>query len=113
MVKIEAETLESAYSKAAEKLSCSITQLNIEVIQTPKNGFLGMFKKQAIIVATSNVIEETDKISGQSGNTGSQALAVTMRGLALREISVSQWFVVARKEIMVGIINGAYVFNCK
>lgn len=62
MVKIEAETLESAYSKAAEKLSCSITQLNIEVIQTPKNGFLGMFKKQAIIVATSKIIEETPKV---------------------------------------------------
>ncbi len=58
MVKIEAETLESAYSQAAEKLSCSITQLNIEVIQTPKSGFLGMFKKRAIIVATSNA---TDK----------------------------------------------------
>ncbi|MFC2074047.1 Jag N-terminal domain-containing protein [Campylobacterota bacterium] len=61
MVKIEAETLESAYSQAAEKLSCSITQLNIEVIQTPKNGFLGMFKKQAIIVATSKIIEEVPK----------------------------------------------------
>lgn len=61
MVKIEAETLESAYSQAAEKLSCSITQLNIEVIQTPKNGLFGMFKKQAIIVATSKIIEETPK----------------------------------------------------
>ncbi|HIC44295.1 MAG TPA: protein jag [Sulfurimonas sp.] len=52
MVKIEAETLESAYSLAADKLSCSITQLNIEVIQAPSKGFLGLFKKQAIIVAT-------------------------------------------------------------
>lgn len=48
-------------------------------------------------------------VAGQSGNTGSQALAVTMRGLALREISVSQWFVVARKEILVGLINGVAV----
>jgi len=48
-------------------------------------------------------------VAGQSGNTGSQALAVTMRGLALREISVSQWFVVARKEILVGAINGVAV----
>ena len=48
-------------------------------------------------------------VAGQSGNTGSQALAVTMRGLALREIGISQWFVVARKEIMVGIINGIAV----
>lgn len=62
MVKIEAETLESAYSQAAEKLSCSITQLNIEVIQTPKNGFFGMFKKQAIIVATSKIIEEIPQV---------------------------------------------------
>jgi len=61
MVKIEAETLESAYSQAAEKLSCSITQLNIEVIQTPKNGLFGLFKKQAIIVATSKIIVETPK----------------------------------------------------
>ena len=52
MVKIEAESLESAYSAAADKLLCSITQLNIEVIQAPSKGFLGLFKKQAIIVAT-------------------------------------------------------------
>lgn len=48
-------------------------------------------------------------VAGQSGNTGSQALAVTMRGLALREIRLSQWFRVARKEIMVGFINGLAV----
>lgn len=48
-------------------------------------------------------------VAGQSGNTGSQALAVTMRGLALREVRISQWFVVARKEIMVGLINGLAV----
>jgi magnesium transporter len=48
-------------------------------------------------------------VAGQSGNTGSQALAVTMRGLALREIGVSQWFKVARKEILVGAINGVAV----
>jgi len=51
MLKIEAQTLESAYSQAADKLSCSITQLNIEIIQTPTSGFLGFFRKQAIIVA--------------------------------------------------------------
>ena len=48
-------------------------------------------------------------VAGQSGNTGSQALAVVIRGLALREISISQWFKVARKEIMVGLINGIVV----
>jgi magnesium transporter len=48
-------------------------------------------------------------VAGQSGNTGSQALAVTMRGLALREIQTSQWWQVARKEVAVGFINGIAV----
>lgn len=48
-------------------------------------------------------------VAGQSGNTGSQALAVTIRGLALKEIRISQWFRVAKKEIMVGLINGIAV----
>ncbi len=48
-------------------------------------------------------------VAGQSGNTGSQALAVTMRGLALREIQTSQWWKVARKEVAVGFINGIAV----
>ena len=48
-------------------------------------------------------------VAGQSGNTGSQALAVTMRGLALREIRTRHWFQVARKEILVGFINGCAV----
>lgn len=45
-------------------------------------------------------------VAGQSGNAGAQALAVTMRGLALREITVRHWFAVTRKEVQVGLING-------
>ena len=30
-------------------------------------------------------------VAGQSGNAGAQALAVTMRGLVLREISLRHW----------------------
>jgi magnesium transporter len=45
-------------------------------------------------------------VAGQSGNTGAQALAVTMRGLALREIGTSQWLRIARKEIGAAFING-------
>ncbi|MDX2505610.1 MAG: magnesium transporter, partial [Gammaproteobacteria bacterium] len=48
-------------------------------------------------------------VAGQSGNTGAQALAVTMRGLALREIGTSQWMRVARKEVGAGFINGAAI----
>jgi magnesium transporter len=48
-------------------------------------------------------------VAGQSGNTGSQALAVTIRGLALREIRARHWFQVARKEVAVGFVNGCAV----
>jgi spoIIIJ-associated protein len=51
MQKFEAPTLEEAYAKAAEAFSCSITELEIQVIQNPSKGFLGFGRKPAIIVA--------------------------------------------------------------
>lgn len=48
-------------------------------------------------------------VAGQSGNTGSQALAVCMRGLALREIQTRHWLKVMRKEATVGFVNGCLV----
>ena len=48
-------------------------------------------------------------VAGQSGNTGAQALAVTMRGLALREIRMRHWLRVTGKEIAVGGLNGIAV----
>ncbi|HXV60139.1 MAG TPA: magnesium transporter [Vicinamibacteria bacterium] len=48
-------------------------------------------------------------VAGQSGNTGAQALAVTMRGLALREIQVRHWLAVIFKEFRVGLLNGVAV----
>ncbi|MEN8302610.1 MAG: Jag N-terminal domain-containing protein [Campylobacterota bacterium] len=52
MIKVEALTLEKAYEDAATTLQCSVTELAIEVVQHPKAGVLGFFKKNAIIVAT-------------------------------------------------------------
>jgi magnesium transporter len=49
-------------------------------------------------------------VAGQSGNTGAQALAVTMRGLALREIRIGDHgFRVLMKEAVVGAANGVAV----
>lgn len=45
-------------------------------------------------------------VAGQSGNAGAQALAVTMRGLVLREISLRHWPRVVWKEAAVGLANG-------
>ncbi len=52
MKKVEADTLEEAYQKAATQLACSITDLQYEVVQHPSKGILGFLKKKAIIVAT-------------------------------------------------------------
>lgn len=45
-------------------------------------------------------------VAGQAGNTGGQALAVTQRGLALREIRTSHVWRIVRKEAVVGASNG-------
>lgn len=52
MIKVEAVTLEEAYKNAASTLKCSVTELKLEVVQQPSKGVLGLFKKNAIIVAT-------------------------------------------------------------
>lgn len=51
MIKVEAVTLEEAYSKAASELLCSVTELELNVIQYPSGGFLGFGKKIAIVEA--------------------------------------------------------------
>lgn len=45
-------------------------------------------------------------VAGQSGNAGAQALAVTMRGLVLREVSLRQWPRLFWKEAGAGFVNG-------
>ena len=48
-------------------------------------------------------------VAGQSGNTGAQALAVTMRGLALREVRTRHATRVCFKELRVALLNGIAV----
>ncbi len=48
-------------------------------------------------------------VAGQSGNSGMQALAVTMRGLVLREVSLRDWPRLIWKEARVGVLNGLAV----
>jgi len=48
-------------------------------------------------------------VAGQSGNAGAQALAVTMRGIVLREITMRSWPRMVWKEASVGLANGLAV----
>ena len=49
-MRIEAETLQQAFEKAAHELNCSVAELpQIKVIQKPFKGIFGFFKRPAII----------------------------------------------------------------
>ncbi|MCX6077450.1 MAG: Jag N-terminal domain-containing protein [Campylobacterales bacterium] len=57
MIKIESPTLEAAYKDASTALNCSVTELKIEVVQVSSRGVFGLFRKNAIIVATKDIKE--------------------------------------------------------
>ena len=48
-------------------------------------------------------------LAGQSGNTGCQALAVTLRGLTLGELKLGKEKVLVMKEAWLGLLNGSFV----
>lgn len=52
-MRIEAKNLEQALMKAARELECSVVDIEYEVVQYHKSGFLGLFQKSAIIEARS------------------------------------------------------------
>lgn len=74
------------------------------------------FAAAAVVGAFEGLIAEITALAillpvaaGQSGNAGAQALAVTMRGLTLREITVRHWPKVMIKEMSTGIMNGVAI----
>ena len=50
MRKIVEKSLEAALIKASMELGCSVADLEYEVVQNPSGGFLGLGKKEAIII---------------------------------------------------------------
>jgi CheY-like chemotaxis protein/cation transporter-like permease len=48
-------------------------------------------------------------LADQSGNTGSQALAITLRGIALGDLESGKESRLVRKEALLGLFNGALV----
>lgn len=48
-------------------------------------------------------------LAGQSGNTGSQALAITLRGITLGDLKSGKETALIRKEALLGLLNGALV----
>lgn len=52
-MRIEAKDLQSALTQASIALECSVIELEYEILQQPKAGFLGIGRKNAIIEACS------------------------------------------------------------
>ena len=70
-------------------------------------GVVGLF--EATIQQVTALAILLPVVAGQSGNSGAQALAVTMRALVLREIRPRSWPRVLLKELSVGAVNGLAV----
>jgi len=71
--KIEAKTIDEAYQKAVKEFDCSIVELDIQIIQHPSAGLLGMFKKNAVIsVAKKGEKQKEPKKERQKNRSGSK-----------------------------------------
>ena len=80
-IQIESKTIEEAYLKASKEFNCSIVELDIEIIQNPSVGILGMFKKNAIISVKKKGEAEKESVS-KKGN----GVNVTVNEQVIKEI---------------------------
>ncbi len=85
--RFEDKSLEEVYSQASSFFHCSITQLEITIIQAPSKGFLGFFSKNAIIEVASKNNTTTNKISINSNdNNGIEIETLTTKLNQLNKI---------------------------
>jgi len=105
MQKMVGNADESALSSAGFAVKKRLPWLHINLLTA--------FLAAAVVGLFENIIAQFTAlaillpvVAGQSGNAGAQALAVTMRGLALREVSLRDWVRLLNKEALVGVIDG-------
>lgn len=105
MQKMVGNADESALSSAGFAVKKRLPWLHINLLTA--------FLAAAVVGLFENIIAQFTAlaillpvVAGQSGNAGAQALAVTMRGLALREVSLREWARLLKKEAFVGVIDG-------
>lgn len=72
MKKFVAKSLEEAFQQASEEFNCSIIHIEYEVLQHPKNGLLGFFKKEAIIYASPKQKKEQESPKEKSSKQPEQ-----------------------------------------
>ncbi len=99
---------ENAHSKVSESIRYRIPWLLINLATTFLaasvialfEGLIAKFTALAVLLPI---------VAGQSGNTGSQSMAVTIRSLALKEIGLREWWFLGKKEFLVGVISGVSI----
>ena len=99
---------EKALSSPIFSVKKRLPWLSINLITTFVAAFVvGLFEDTIAKITALAILLPV--VAGQSGNTGAQAQAVTMRGLALREIRLRHKWKVLFKEGRVGLYNGVIV----
>ncbi len=99
---------ERALSKASFAIRKRLPWLQINLVTAFLAAFVvGIF--EATIAQVTALAILLPVVAGQSGNTGAQAMAVTLRGLALREVWPRDWLKIILKEASVGFWNGIAV----
>jgi len=99
---------EKALSPAMFSVRKRLPWLTVNLLTTFVAAFVvGLFEDTIAKITALAVLLPV--VAGQSGNTGAQAQAVTMRGLALREIRLRHKWRVLAKEGSVGFVNGIVV----
>lgn len=101
MKKIEAPSLELAYAKAAAEFGCSVTMLQVEIVQFPSKGILGLFKKSAIIVAnlpvvSAPIVENKPSVRGMSQEVHEEE--IEHRGSMHNDVLLSESFATEQED---------------
>lgn len=99
---------EKALSKPLFSVKKRLPWLSINLLTTFVAAFVvGIFEDTISKITALAILLPV--VAGQSGNTGAQSQAITMRGLALREIRLRHKWKVLFKEGLVGLYNGFFI----
>ncbi|RDU73155.1 protein jag [Helicobacter aurati] len=72
MKRFTANTIDSCLLQASKYFSCSIAQLDYEIVQNPSTGFWGFGKKEAIIIADCITLDGLQTLQDSHANTTNQ-----------------------------------------
>jgi magnesium transporter len=106
MVGVTSEEHTSTHWKRSLKFRHPWLQLNL-LTAFVAAAVVGLFERTIESIVVLAVFLPV--LAGQSGNTGCQALAVTLRGMTLGELKAGRERALVAKEAMLGFVNGSLV----